>query len=389
VQEGDGIPTRAIKHFSAKGWKLEGGSVRRWWRDREKLLAAGPSNRHVARGGRRPLSGAMEDALYDEVVAKRLKKENAMRAWFDHMSRVIFACPATANSNPGNSNPGNFTASLHWITGFMQRYGLSLRHCTNLTTVNDDKFIDCAVSYMTFLHSTKSTMDETAVYFEDARNQTVDIIGSRHVVVRSTGFSSMRITVVLAVTAVGRRLPPLLIWKGSSSHWFDKIGGVYVAHQPRAWIASKLLKRWVDLAFPMVDMCEGKHLVWDSMRAHISKEVKAQCAARNLSMCVIPGGLTPHLQAGDIGIYKTFKDLLYLEINVWKESDKVEYTRFGNPRMPSVGVVCGRVRKAWRDTDSRTVANSVTAAGFADHYMDWHVARHDIYGERFCKKWGA
>ncbi|KAG2795274.1 hypothetical protein PC113_g25291 [Phytophthora cactorum] len=53
-------------------------------------------------------------------------------------------------------------------------------------------------------------------------------------------------------------------------------------------------------------------------------------------MCVIPGGLTPYLQAGDIGIYKTFKDLLYMEINAWKESDKVEYTRFSNPRMPSV-----------------------------------------------------
>ncbi|KAG4030847.1 hypothetical protein PC123_g28984 [Phytophthora cactorum] len=70
------------------------------------------------------------------------------------------------------------------------------------------------------------------------------------------------------------------------------------------------------------------------MRAHISNEVKAKCAARNVSMCVIPGGLTPYLQAGDIGIYKTFKDLLSMEINAWKENDKVEYTRFSNPRMP-------------------------------------------------------
>ncbi|RLN89907.1 hypothetical protein BBJ28_00025812 [Nothophytophthora sp. Chile5] len=62
------------------------------------------------------------------------------------------------------------------------------------------------------------------------------------------------------------------------------------------------------------------------MRAHISKEGKA---AQNVSMCVIPGGLTPYLQAGGIGIYKTFKDLLYMEINAWKESDKVEYTRSG------------------------------------------------------------
>ncbi|KAG2951887.1 hypothetical protein PC119_g28179 [Phytophthora cactorum] len=83
------------------------------------------------------------------------------------------------------------------------------------------------------------------------------------------------------------------------------------------------------------------------MRAHISK-VKAKCAARNVSMCVIPGGLTPYLQAGDIGIYKTFKDLLYMEINAWKESDKVEYTRFSNPRMPSVdGSRRHRFREKW------------------------------------------
>ncbi|KAJ8572026.1 hypothetical protein ON010_g4805 [Phytophthora cinnamomi] len=99
--------------------------------------------------------------------------------------------------------------------------------------------------------------------------------------------------------------------------------------------------------------------------------------------------LTPYLQAGDIGIYKTFKDLLYMEINAWKESDKVEYTRFGNPRMPAVAVVCEWVRKAWRDTDSNTVINSVSAAGFADSYLDWHVAKHDVYGEQFCTSWEA
>ncbi|KAG3160715.1 hypothetical protein PC128_g21003 [Phytophthora cactorum] len=78
-EDGDGVPTRAINHFSAKGWKLDGGSVCRWWRDREQLLAADPASRRRAGGGRRPLSGAMEEALYDDVVAKRLKKEKVTR----------------------------------------------------------------------------------------------------------------------------------------------------------------------------------------------------------------------------------------------------------------------------------------------------------------------
>ncbi|KAG6611416.1 Pogo transposable element with KRAB [Phytophthora cinnamomi] len=264
--EGGQVPTRAIRHFRAQGLKLDGGSVRRWWRDREKLLAADPSMRRLPGGGRRPLSAAMEDALYDEIVAKRLRKEKVTRAWIDHMARVIYA-----SHHDDDAVFGGFAASPHWITGFMRRYGLSLRRRTNLTTLTDETLVERAVSYMKFLRSAVPAMDlnrtilmdETAVYFEDARNQTVDITGSRHVV-------------------------------------------------PRAWVDSTLLKRWIDLAFPLVDMREGKHLVWDSMRAHISKDVKAKCATRKINMCGIPGGLTPYLQAGDIGIYKTFKDLLYM-----------------------------------------------------------------------------
>ncbi|KAG6620896.1 Proline rich antigen 2 [Phytophthora cinnamomi] len=40
-----------------------------------------------------------------------------------------------------------------------------------------------------------------------------------------------------------------------------------------------------------------------------------------------------------------------------------EYTRFGNPRMPAVAVVYS--------------------------YLDWHVAKHDVYGEQFCTSWEA
>ncbi|KAG3130635.1 hypothetical protein PI126_g20415 [Phytophthora idaei] len=190
-EEGDQVPTRAIKYFRSKGWKLDGGSVRRWWRDRAKILAADPGSLRVPGGGRRPLSAAMEEDWYDEVVAKRLKKPNVTRDWIGHMTGVIFAC----------------------------------QHPTALVL------------------------------------------------------------------------------------------------------------------------------------------------------------------AGDIVIYKSLKDLLYVAINAWKESDKVEYTRFGKPRMPSVGTVCQWIKKTWHDTNSSTVKTSVAAAGFANNWAEWHVARHEVYGEQLRAKW--
>ena len=46
-------------------------------------------------------------------------------------------------------------------------------------------------------------MDETAIYLEDPRRITINASGKRHVVLKSTGFASMRITIILAV---GRNL---------------------------------------------------------------------------------------------------------------------------------------------------------------------------------------
>ncbi|KAJ8556659.1 hypothetical protein ON010_g9306 [Phytophthora cinnamomi] len=133
-------------------------------------------------------------------------------------------------------------------------------------------------------------MDETAVYFEDARNQTVDITGCRHVVVRSTGFSSMRITAVLAVSATGRKLPPLLIWKGKDS----------------------------PLLLKLVGYVQGSTL-------HGDQRLKGERQGRVHSL-----------------------------------------------RQPAhAGGGC------------------VSAAGFADSYLYWHVAKHDVYGEQFCTSWEA
>ncbi|GMF19426.1 unnamed protein product [Phytophthora fragariaefolia] len=78
-------------------------------------------------------------------------------------------------------------------------------------------------------------MDETAVYFEDPRRQTVDQGGARHVVLKSTGFASMRVTAVLAVPATGRKLPPLVVWKGAKQDGrIERYGNVYVVNQPKA-----------------------------------------------------------------------------------------------------------------------------------------------------------
>ena len=83
----------------------------------------------------------------------------------------------------------------------------------------------------------------------------------------------------------------------------QKSGAVYVVCQESAWMNSELLIKWIDLMFPaLLNFCDGKGIVWDSMRAHIAKDVKAKCISKKIDMIIIPGGLTPYLQAGCNGV---------------------------------------------------------------------------------------
>ncbi|KAG2993294.1 hypothetical protein PC128_g23739 [Phytophthora cactorum] len=82
-------------------------------------------------------------------------------------------------------SPPPFAASDHWVSNFMRRFEISLRRRTNLTVLDDDVLVNRAVCNMSFLREQVPTidlektilMDETAVYFEDARASTLDLRG--------------------------------------------------------------------------------------------------------------------------------------------------------------------------------------------------------------------
>ena len=93
------------------------------------------------------------------------------------------------------------------------------------------------------------------------------------------------------------------------------------------------------------------------------------------------------VQCGDIGIYKSFKDLLSQYINDWKVSDKCERTRSGNPKMPSETVVSQWVSQSWKSIPQSVIVNSISRSGFDANTNNWHIARHDVYGAAFLEAW--
>ena len=127
--------------------------------------------------------------------------------------------------------------------------------------------------------------------------------------------------------------------------------------------------------------------MWESIRAHLAKYVKAKRISKEIDIMVIPGDLTPYLHTGDIGIYKSFKDLRSSVIDDYKRSDRVQYIKNGNPQPSSVEEVVTWVSNSDKDVPNDVVRKSIAASGFAVDYRDWHIAKHDVYGELFLSKW--
>ena len=283
-----------------------------------------------------------------------------------------------------------------WTTDFLNRHGFTLRKATNLTTLTDSQLAQRAVDYISYLQSRLNAlslqktllMDETAIYFEDPRTHIVDTRGARHVVLKSTGFASMRITAAVSVWANGRKASPLVIHKGKDNGTiFRQNGSILYTTQLKAWVNSDLIIAWIDALFPLIDTSHGKCIVWDSCRAHVSKKVKDHCKKRRIESIIIPGGMTLYLQAGDIGIFRELKNHLSLIIDSWKNSANVEYTKNGNPKAPDHSIVQSWVSDAWTKVSMDTIASSIKAAGFHRDSQEWFITKHDVYGEEFSKAW--
>ena len=55
--------------------------------------------------------------------------------------------------------------------------------------------------------------NETAIYLDIPPNYTLEKKGMKEVLLETTGCEKLRLTIMLAATADGRKLPPLLILK--------------------------------------------------------------------------------------------------------------------------------------------------------------------------------
>jgi len=111
--------------------------------------------------------------------------------------------------------------------------GLALRPRTTICQKLPKDFEQRLLNYQRYVTNLRKTgnflmgqmvnADEMAIYLDMPPNYTLEKKGVKEVLLKTTGCEKLRLTVMLAATADGRKLPPLLILKRKT---LPKIRGV-------------------------------------------------------------------------------------------------------------------------------------------------------------------
>jgi DDE superfamily endonuclease len=161
-------------------------------------------------------------------------------------------------------------------------------------------------------------MDETNIYFDQQGRMTLHEKGAKTVSLITTGCSA-RCTVLLAVSASGEKLKPMIVFKGKpNSNTHNSVenelrtlgypeNGVYCV-QKAAWCDSRVFNLWVEKVWVPFCATRNNEKTMSLMDHHRTHEKCADLVeACNTIVKFIPEGYTSKLQVLDVGVNKPFK----------------------------------------------------------------------------------
>ena len=143
-----------------------------------------------------------------------------------------------------------------------------------------------------------------------AADGTVDFVGNKSVLIKTTGYEKSRVTVALAAKANGSKLLPFIVFKGKRvNKGLQKVICVVCAYSGNGWMNEDLPHTWLNkvwgtLAFSCCLLC------WDAYQCHIQDSTKQLLSKLKTDAAVIPSGCTSLLQAPDVSWNKPFKSTI-------------------------------------------------------------------------------
>ncbi|CAI7878614.1 unnamed protein product [Closterium sp. NIES-54] len=292
----------------AKLAKVQPCQIRDWKKMRERLEVSSSCRRRLMGAGRKSKFPFMERAVYRQFLKHRGRGLAVSVSMLQKWSAKYMK----------HRMPGvNWRASFRWATRFRARWHLARRVKTKM---GQKLAADCKAkveSFWDFVRQMRSLHDYPLDLILNA-DQTplfLEMKGARTVHVRSAGYEKERVTVMLAVTASGLKLPPYVVFKRKTIPKVPIPAGVVVRAQDKGWMDESLVQDWITQVMvpflkPLRESTGRRRealVVLDSYRGHLTEAVGQTMRMFRLSRVVIPGGCTPLVQPLDVSINRAFK----------------------------------------------------------------------------------
>lgn len=346
---------------AGRRFSVSEANVRRWRSQRGALFKC----RSSLKGFRGPKEGRYPEM--EKVVADFVRESRANGL---PVTRRMIYCKAKEEST--TRGIGNFKASEGWCRKFMRRHGFALRRrtsvCQKLPVHFEDKLLEFQRYIInlrknrTYTFNNIGNADETPIYFDMPRACVVNEKGAKEVKVLTTGYEKQRVTVMLAILADGKKLPPYIILKRKTipkKEVFPK--DVIVRAQVKGWMTTELMEDWLDKVWnrrPGSLRTPPSFLVLDAFKGHTADAVKRKMMNMNTNLVLIPGGMTSQIQPLDVSVNKPFKDHVRDEYEKWLFTDNLPLTNTGKIKKAPASEVARWISVAWAKVSEDVVAKS-------------------------------
>ena len=179
-------------------------------------------------------------------------------------------------------------------------------------------------------------MDQTPIPFTFNSKRTLEMVGKKTIHIRKSTNDTKRATLALTVTASGKMIRPMLIFKGTANGRIVKRdmpgwdSTFLYACQPNAWMDERCMLLWVELCLKphVATIPTGiiPIIFLDSYRCHTMASVVDAIQDLGVEVEHIPGGCTCLCQPVDVGINKPFKKHIRDLWQTWMMGDMSQGT---------------------------------------------------------------
>ncbi|XP_063542660.1 tigger transposable element-derived protein 1-like [Cydia strobilella] len=246
-----------------------------------------------------------------------------------------------------NGRPGK-----DWFIGFRKRHHLSIKKPQSVEYLRKqctDPFVTS--EYFSLLGDTLTklklddphriwNLDETSVCLDPTKTKIVGAVGAP-CVRTTTGNGRENITVLAAVNAAGKKINPLLIYKGKNMYeqWIAKPKPehdfeVAYAATKRGWIDTETFYNYMSkIMIPSLGHERPVLIIYDGHTTHLDERVIKLAVENDITILKLPAHTSHLLQPLDLAVFKSFKNAWDMKLVDWQRQNvgkKIQKQQFAD-----------------------------------------------------------